>query len=360
LWNQKLTRMAAARMHFGEVWSMLLLRSAETTFEELAQNGVRRGRVPSLFGGARGTLCASMETVVCNNCGCPETLPLYKFRLDRQNQDVCVVRCSQCELVYLNPRPTKDTIGNYYPPNYQANMLDLLTKGRTSLIGRLWFGMIRRRRTPSKRVGRLLDVGCSNGAYLAAMRDIGWEVEGVEFDSDAVGYARHFHSLKVTQGDLEDALRQLPESDFDVVTMWHVLEHSFDPAAALRLIHRVLKPGGVLMLEVPNFAALSASLFRRCWYPMDVPRHLYQFTPATIKTMLTKARFHDIRVKGVPAPEAIVWSAVAARQGSPIDFNRGDSLGLNPVAMSLAFPVSWVMAQFAMSDHMTAIAVRGD
>ena len=115
-----------------------------------------------------------------------------------------------------------------------------------------------------------------------------------------------------------------------------------------------------MRLEVPNYACPLVSLFKRYRYPMDIPRHLYRFTPGTMKTMLTKAGFNRIQVKGVPSPEAIVWSAAAVRQRSPIDFNRGDVLQLNPVAMSLAFPVSWVMAQFVMSDHMAAVAVRAD
>lgn len=302
----------------------------------------------------------SLETVACNNCGSSEAVRLHRFRLDADNEDSWVVRCSHCRLVYLNPRPSKQRIGVYYPPNYQANMLSLLARGQDNLIAQWGFNMVRKRRTPAMKRGRLLDVGCSNGAYLAAMRDEGWDVEGVEFDSDAVEYCRNSRKLKVTQGEIEDGLAQLPEKNFDAVTMWHVLEHAFDPAAALKQIRRVLKSGGVLMLEVPNYASPLVSVFRRYWFPMDIPRHLYQFTPATIEAMLTKAGFKQIRVKGVPSPEAMVWSAAAARQGSPIDFNRGDTLKLNPLAMTLAFPVSWIMAKFVMSDHMAAVAVRAD
>src|ERR1700733_5394279 len=258
-----------------------------------------------------------MEAVICNNCGCPDSLPLHKFRLEQEGQDSWVVRCLRCSLVYLNPRPTRDRIGIYYPPNYQANMLSLLARGETNLVARWGFSMVRRRRTPPKKLGRLLDIGCSNGAYLAAMREKGWDVEGVEFDSDAVEYARNSRQLKVTQGDVQEGLAQLASNNFDVVTMWHVLEHVYDPAAALQEIHRVLKPGGMLMLEVPNYASPLVGLFKRYWFPMDIPRHLYQFTPATMKTMLTKAGFNRTRVKGLPSPEAIVWSAVAARQASP-------------------------------------------
>jgi 2-polyprenyl-3-methyl-5-hydroxy-6-metoxy-1,4-benzoquinol methylase len=167
------------------------------------------------------------------------------------------------------------------------------------VIAQLGFSMMGRRRTPAKKAGRLLDIGCSNGAYLAAMREKGWDVEGVEFDDDAAECARNSRNLKVIQGDVEEAVCQLRENSFDVVTMWHVLEHSFDPAAALKQIHRVLKPGGIVMLEVPNFASPRVSLFRRYWYPMDIPRHWYQFTPATMKTVLTKAGFNRIQFKGV-------------------------------------------------------------
>lgn len=301
-----------------------------------------------------------MDVVSCNSCGCGETLRLARFPLEQEHEESYLVRCPQCSLVYLNPRPAKDRIGYYYPATYQSDMLRLLAKGKTSRAARLGFEMVRRRRTPVlKDGGRVLDVGCSNGAYLNALREQGWEVEGIELDSEAAEYARSSRGLTVHQGDAESVLARIPGEQFDVVTMWHLLEHLFDPAAALANVHRILKPGGILMLEVPNFQCPLARVFGRYWFPLDIPRHLFHFTPSTLKSVLSRAGLEVRAIQGVPSPEAIVWSLSSVRSGAPFDFNK-DSLKLNPLAMTVAFPVTWAMAQFRLSDHMSCVAVRTD
>jgi 2-polyprenyl-3-methyl-5-hydroxy-6-metoxy-1,4-benzoquinol methylase len=238
-------------------------------------------------------------------------------------------------------------------------MLRIIREGRENPIIRIGFDMVVRRRTPPlRKMGRILDVGCSNGAYLAALRSQGWEVEGIEMDGVAADYAINERRLKVTTGDAESVLARLPDQSYDVVTMWHLLEHLFDPAAALANARRILRPGGMLMLEVPNFAATLAGIFRKNWFALDVPRHLYHFTPDTLRALLMHAGMQPRRVRGVPAPEVLVWSMTAARQGQPIDWARGQRLNVNPVWMGLAFPVSWTLAQLGKGDHMAAVAVR--
>ena len=299
-----------------------------------------------------------MEQVDCNNCGSAGQETLYEFDLGL-SEPAKLVRCTDCGLIYLSPRPGPGEIGDFYPKNYQENMLELIARAKKSPAMRLGFDMIRRRRTPKLiSSGRLLDVGCSNGAYLAALRERGWEVEGVEMDEHAASYAANERGLKVTRGDAESALRTLDSDRFSVVTMWHLLEHLFDPLEALKQVRRVLKPGGVLMLEVPDISAPPAAWFKKNWFPLDIPRHLYHFSPETLREMLAKAGLKLVEVKGIPSPEAIVWSMAARKQGRPIDFNRGDSLKMNPLMMAAAFPVSWTMAQFVKSDHIGAAAVR--
>ncbi len=300
-----------------------------------------------------------METAACNICGGTEFALLHEFDLPGVDEPARLVRCRNCDLVFLSPRPSRDEIGSFYPKNYQEDMLRILAKANASPLMRFGFDMIRKRRTPMTAApGRVLDIGCSNGALLAALRDRGWQVEGIEMDEAAARYARETRGLKVTQGSAEDALPEMPSDAFDAVTMWHLLEHLHDPVGALEQVRRILKPGGMLMLEVPDYSSPPASWFDVCWFPLDIPRHLYHFTRPTLNKALARAGLRLVDTSGIPSPEALVWSLAAKRQGRPIDFNRGDSLGFSPVLMALYYPLSWAMARIGKSDHMGAVAVR--
>ena len=269
-----------------------------------------------------------------------------------------VVRCAHCDLVYVNPRPDTNEIRAYYPSQYQADMRQMLHEGLTNPVVRAGLEMVRHRRTPPvAAVGRVLDIGCSSGTYLAGLRQRGWEVQGLEIDPEAAEYARTQGGLPVQTGNAEDVLPGFPEASFDVVTMWHVLEHFFDPARVLTEVCRILKPGGFLMLELPNFRCPLAALFGEYWFPLEPPRHLYHFTPQTLEAMLARVGLRLVKLRGVPSPEAIVWS-LGAWRNRRVEKVESDGVSLNPVWMGVCFPVSWVMAQFGLSDHMAALAVK--
>ncbi|MGH2395464.1 MAG: class I SAM-dependent methyltransferase [bacterium] len=120
--------------------------------------------------------------------------------------------------------------------------------------------------------GRLLDVGCGSGRFLVHMRDLGWEVTGVEPDPVAVRVAHRSFHLNVASGTLEDA--GFPESCVDVVTMNHVIEHVPDPISSLRECNRVLREGGRLVVVTPNVHSLGHWYFNHSWRGLEVPRHL--------------------------------------------------------------------------------------
>jgi SAM-dependent methyltransferase len=136
--------------------------------------------------------------------------------------------------------------------------------------------------------GRLLDVGCATGLFLRAMRASGvWTVQGVEVDPQAASIARDRYHLDVYTGTLEQAA--LPGEAFDAITLWDVLEHLHDPAASLGELHRLLKPGGVLVVRVPNGASWDARLFGQYWAGLEPPRHLYVFTAVTLRQFIERA-----------------------------------------------------------------------
>jgi len=141
--------------------------------------------------------------------------------------------------------------------------------------------------------GKLLDVGCGDGRFLAKMRDLGWEVTGVEPDGLAVEVARERFGLDVHRGTLEDI--RFPERTFDVVTMNHVIEHVPDPVGTLEECLRVLKPGGRLVVTTPNVESLGHRLFGKRWFHLDPPRHLYLFSA---RSLLMCAERAGLRVTG--------------------------------------------------------------
>ncbi len=301
-----------------------------------------------------------VERVDCALCGSSETTDVQTASVLHfgERHAFHVVRCARCALVYLNPRPVKEEIGAFYPKEYHAELLRVVNAGWSNPIMRRGMEAVRRRRSsPVVPGGQLLDIGCNFGLYLQGQRERGWSVQGIEIDEQAAEYARSEFGLHVQVGDAGDVLPTFPDAHFDVVTLWHVLEHLYNPAEILAHIYRILKPGGVMMLEVPNYASPTARVFGEYWFPLEVPRHLYHFTPRTLRAILDTSGLNVTSVTGVPAPEAISWSLRALRQRGQNDAGS-DSLSLNPMMAGLFFPLSWSMARFGRSDAMAARAIK--
>lgn len=200
-----------------------------------------------------------------------------------------LVGCQDCGLRYLNPRPSPQEIGDYYPPAYRAYRVSIDEPTR-----RRYQAHKLRKVQAHKQAGRLLDVGCADGLFLHLARQAGWQVQGVEMAEESVAYARQTFQLDVFCGDLREA--KFPDQYFDVVTFWHVLEHLHDPLGELQEAYRVLKPGGLLVVDVPNIASWQARLFGAGWRALDTPRHLYHFSPPSLKAMLARAGFTPFKL----------------------------------------------------------------
>lgn len=198
--------------------------------------------------------------------------------------------------MYLSPRPGPAEIGLYYPPDY-GNFRPAIEDERFSLMR--W---MRRRKLALRRklverysgcaAGRLLDVGCATGLFLHEMAQAGWQVAGVEPADEAAAYARRRFGLDVLTGRLEDA--PFVSCSFDVITYWDVLEHTFSPTAELAQAARLLKPGGLLAVNIPNWESPDRRLFGAHWIGLDPPRHLYVFTRRTLTALLARAGFDPV------------------------------------------------------------------
>ena len=136
--------------------------------------------------------------------------------------------------------------------------------------------------------GRLLEVGSGAGYLLQELRQLGWEVEGVDVDQAALQNAR-MKGLNVSLGPLEDL--HYPNDHFDAICMSHVIEHVHDPIRLLQECHRILKPGGQLSLITPNAQSFCHRLFGSSWFALEPPRHLYIFTRSTMQNLLKDSGF---------------------------------------------------------------------
>lgn len=134
--------------------------------------------------------------------------------------------------------------------------------------------------------GHLLDVGCGDGSFLISMKQLGWNVAGVELDRKAVSIARE-KGLEIFHGSLGEA--KFSNKHFDAITMNHVIEHVSDPVELLKECRRVLKPGGKLVVTTPNIKSLGHLVFNEDWRGLEVPRHITLFSPKALRTCVERA-----------------------------------------------------------------------
>ncbi len=193
--------------------------------------------------------------------------------------------------------------------------------------------------------GRLLDVGCGGGAYGASLIRLGWQVDGVEPDPEAAALARK-QGVRVQSTGVEEAI--LPESHYDVITLWHALEHLDSPVAALRRLRGALREDGLLIVEVPNRAGWGARVLGPFWYHWDLPRHRVHFTPKSLRLALEKAGFQVQRLEHIPNPHGLA-GGLAYRFGRP-------GLARNRVILALGWAFGLAAALFHHGDVIRATA----
>jgi SAM-dependent methyltransferase len=266
-----------------------------------------------------------LETLVeCPVCGCTETSAFYGGLHDRAFRAApgawTLVRCDGCRSAYLNPRPTRETIGLAYRSYYThgattvAPSAGALRQGLANDYRRSRWGYDQGNAIPGGRLiarvaptrgalvdreirhlpaipgGRLLDLGSGSGAFLVQMADLGWRAQGIDPDPAAVASAREA-GLNVTQGTLGDLDLEEHAGAFDAITLSHVIEHLHDPAEDLRRVHQLLRPGGLLWIATPNLEALGLRRFGPDWLGLDPPRHLVLFTRASLERLLHETGF---------------------------------------------------------------------
>jgi len=296
-----------------------------------------------------------------------------------------ISRCAACGLAWLDPRPTVQDIGKVYRSYYthQLNqqgstlrrhvrsspITRTLLDGATVVSRRVRdavlasrYGYVERRRNAIDRLiastlgllpgvgrgialqvlglkaeqrGRLLDVGCGNGAFLGNMKGLGWECVGVETDPEAARFARARFDLLVYEGSLAEG--PFADNSFDVITLSHVIEHVHSPLDLLTHCRRLLKPEGQLIVLTPNINGMGHRIFGRAWRGLEPPRHLHCFDRRTLQACVERTGLEVRRVTTESRMMRAIW--YASRLIQRAEQGRG---GAN-----------------ALSDYLAAYAMQG-
>ncbi len=210
-----------------------------------------------------------------------------------------VVECRRCRLMQLTPRPSPAELEKYYPKNYwftpETSVAGRLEEAYRRLVLRDHLRFVVRALRESGESGPLLDVGCGGGLLLRLAQDRGLRVMGLDFSLDAAHAAWAVNGAPAICASLSSA--PFPPESCAAVTMFHVLEHLYEPHEYLKAAHELLRPKGRLIIQVPNAACWQFRLLGAAWNGVDVPRHLYDFRPADLDRLLDSCGFEAVRRK---------------------------------------------------------------
>ena len=240
-----------------------------------------------------------------------------------------LVRCLNCDLVRLVEPPSPEEMGFHYGREYHhaiEHAAETDTSHRWKRQRNVVLDLVQQ--------GSYLDLGCSSGAFLKTLRGDARRLYGIEISATEAEKARVTAKAEVFTGDPADA--PYAANTFDVITGFHLLEHVYQPVELLQLVYRWLKPGGYLYIIVPNIASWEARIFQSHWYGLELPRHLFHFSPPSLEAVANRAKFRTVRLS-TPAADSFsehsfhyVFESLLARLG----------VSMNPLSAGAPAPIT--------------------
>jgi 2-polyprenyl-3-methyl-5-hydroxy-6-metoxy-1,4-benzoquinol methylase len=256
-----------------------------------------------------------------------------------------------CRIVWLDPMPVEEDISKAYRAYYTHEVdVPLADNSARRLHSRIRMGYIRTKyhyrqdgysrwdqlfallayldpirranfdfsvfHLKSKPHGRLLELGCGCGAKLKLMKELGWQVEGVDFDPVAVGQARE-RGITVHLGTLAD--QKLQDETFDAITAIHFIEHIPDPLGVLQECRRLLKPSGLLVMLTPNANSWGHRIYQADWRGLEPPRHLHIFTPSSVAGMCRQAGLNLVLCRSTVRGSGMLTASRMLRRSATTD-----------------------------------------
>jgi 2-polyprenyl-3-methyl-5-hydroxy-6-metoxy-1,4-benzoquinol methylase len=237
---------------------------------------------------------------LCPVCGSAGISEVFKVKDNTVSQEYFEIdHCRNCQVRFTQNPPSEASIAAYYKSEDYISHTDT-SKG---LINRLYrfvrsFSLNQKKKLVEKETGlnngNLLDVGSGTGHFASAMKKAGWKVTGLEPDGGARAVASKEHSIELLPSS---ELFNLPEKKFNVITLWHVLEHVHDVKKYIQTFKKLLADTGRLFIAVPNYTSYDAEKYKAYWAAYDVPRHLYHFTPQTMQWLMKECGLKIVDVK---------------------------------------------------------------
>ena len=217
------------------------------------------------------------------------------------NESFDIVECNDCSLRFTSPIPNEEIIGKYYKSD---DYISHTSKGN-SIINKIYrivqYFTLRSKRKIVKQIaqkqnGTLMDIGCGTGEFLKTMKQSGWDIKGVEVNKEARKLAEvNTDSIIMNQSEYFKS-----EQKYDVITLWHSLEHLHELEKYLNKISKSLNTNGVLIIAVPNYKSFDAEYYKHDWAAYDVPRHLYHFSFEAMMKLMKKFNFSLIEQQQLP------------------------------------------------------------
>jgi 2-polyprenyl-3-methyl-5-hydroxy-6-metoxy-1,4-benzoquinol methylase len=223
---------------------------------------------------------------ICDSTNFSQHLNAVDYTVSRET--FSIMKCDGCDFLFTSPRPELSVLGSYYQSEDYISHSDT-SKGLISKLYKIARGFTLERKfrlaSSFSNGKKLLDVGCGTGAFLNHAKSKGLDVIGIEPDRGASDFAKKNYGLSVFD---ESKLDEFEAASFGAITLWHVLEHVPNLNERLVQLKRLLHPEGRLFIAVPNPDSFDAKYYQEHWAAYDVPRHLWHFTPKTMRKLIDK------------------------------------------------------------------------
>ncbi len=237
---------------------------------------------------------------ICKSTSIKSHLPIKDYFLTQE--DFEIFQCESCSFIFTRALESEENIGRYYKSEEYISHSDkkkgffavLYQYGRKYMLRKKYKSISRHQKLDK---GKLLDIGSGTGHFIHFMQKKGWDVEGIEMDKSAREYSIREFSLKVQDNK---ALFSQEFEKKDVISLWHVLEHLYEPEKYMQRILELLKEDGLLLIALPNANSWDAKHYGKYWAAYDVPRHQWHFTPKSFQHFIQKFDLELVKIRKMP------------------------------------------------------------